>query len=294
MDWNLLQSFLATAEEGSLSGAAKALSISQPTIGRHVSELEERLGVSLFVRSVKGLRLTEEGTALVEHARTMREGADAVARIATGQSEEVAGSVRVTASEIVAAHVLPAILAAFRKAQPAIAVELVASNDSDNLLRREADIAVRMYRPAQADVITRKVGEHAIAAYAHRAYLEGRKTPENFDDLMEHDIIGQDRGDDIVEAMRQMGYSVTPDFFSFRCDNHLVCWQALRAGLGVGFAPVFLAARNPELVPLDLPSIPPLPVWLTTHRDVRTSRRIRLAYDFLAEALIAHYRDGGQ
>ncbi len=292
-DWNLIHSFLAAAETGSLSAAARRLGTSQPTVGRHVDDLEARLGVRLFDRTRKGLKPTRTGLALIDQARAMRDGADAVHRIATGRSEQIGGTVRLTTSAMLAAFVMPPILADLRRAEPAIQIDLVASDRTDNLLQREADIAVRMYRPTQRDVITRKVAEFPLGCFAHRAYLARRGTPKEIGDLTDHDVIGYDRSQDLIDGLRDAGFAVDRSFFSFRCDDHVVGFQALKAGLGIGFTQVWLARREPDLVPLftDAP-IPALPAWLTVNRDIRTAPRIRFVYDFLADRLSAENWSG--
>jgi len=286
LDWNLLKSFLITAEEGSLSAAARRLAISQPTVGRHISELEELLDVRLFERTRSGLSPTSTGLALIEDAQSMRAHADAVSRIATGRSESVAGTVRITTSEMLAVFVLPAMLAELRQLEPDIQIELVASDSTDNLLQREADIAVRMYRPTQVDVITRKVADFQLGAFAHRDYLARKGTPTNIDDLTGHDIIGFDQSPGLIDGMRQLGLEVDRGFFPLRADNQIVGWQTILAGLGIGFTQVWLAQTRNELIQVfEDVDLPVLPAWLTVHRDIRTSPRIRLVYDFLAEKL---------
>lgn len=286
MNWNLLQSFVAVVEEGSLAKAGARLGLSQPTVGRHVDELEREIDVTLFERTRTGFQVTEAGLAILEHARAMRDAAGALARVAAGRAEEAGGTVRVTASEMMAVFVLPPVFAAMRAALPEIELELAATDTTANLLHREADIAVRMVRPEQADIVTRKLGEVRMGLYAHRDYLARRGRPQDFADLAGHDVIGYDRSDLIIRGARQMGFDIDRTFFSLRSDSQAACWTMLTAGWGVGFAQRNLADKEPELVRLmpDL-ALPTLPVWLTAHREVRTSRRIRLVFDFLASAI---------
>lgn len=287
LDWNLIRSFVAVAETGSLSAAARRLTASQPTLGRHVAELEAALGVVLFRRGRRGYALTEGGAALYERARTMAEQATAFQRLATGSAERVAGTVRVTASEIVSAYVLPSILTRLGEAEPEIEVEIVASNAVENLLRRDADIAIRMTEPAQLDLVARKVADLELTACAAKSYLARRGTPRRPEDLAGHDLVGYDRGPELIDGFRALGIEIDRNAFRFRTDNQIVLWEAVRAGNGVGFGQKPLVARDP-LVEAILPDlrIPfVLPMWLAMHRDVRTSPRIRRVADFLFEEL---------
>ncbi|WP_436644105.1 LysR family transcriptional regulator [Microbaculum sp. FT89] len=289
LDWNLIPSFLATAETGSLSAAARRLGISQPTVGRHIGDLEETLGVRLFDRTSSGLRITETGLSLVEHAQDMRERAESLRRIAEGKAEAIEGTVRITASEMVAIYLLPDILAALHLAEPRIGIDVVASMTPDNLLLREADIALRMFRPEQNDVITRHVNDVAIGMFAHPDYLARRGTPTELADLDGHSMIGFDRIDVIVRGFRRVGFEIDRDFFSYRCDSQAAGWEMAKAGFGIGFGPVYLGRRDGlvQLFPDLKHEVLVLPIWLTAHRDLRHSRRIRFVYDFLGEHLSA-------
>jgi DNA-binding transcriptional LysR family regulator len=286
LDWNLIRSFVAVAEAGSLSGAARRLSVSQPTLGRHVAELEQALGVFLFRRGRKGYELTESGAALIERGRSVGEHAAAFSRLALGTTESIAGTVRIAASEIVAAYVLPPILARLGQDEPGIEVEIVASNQVENLLRRDADIAVRMVDPSQNELIARKIADLPLVACAAKSYLDRNGRPRRPEDLSGHDLVGFDRSDDIIRGFAGLGVNVDRHAFRFRTDNQIVLWEAIRAGNGVGFAQKSLAVREP-LVELILPELelPHLPMWLAMHRDVRTSARIRRVADFLFDAL---------
>ena len=287
LDWNLIRSFIAVAETGSLSAGARRLSASQPTLGRHVAELETGLGVVLFRRGRRGYALTESGAALFERARPMAEQAAAFQRLAAGSAEQrVAGTVRITASEVVSAHVLPAMLARLGMEEPEIEVEVVASDAVHNLLRRDADIAVRMVEPAQIDLVARKIADLRLTACAAKTYLARRGTPRAPEDLAGHDLVGYDRGMDLIEGFRGFGVEIDRHAFRFRTDSQLVFWEAVRAGNGIGFAQASLAAREPAVEAI-LPqlALPVLPMWLATHRDVRTSPRIRRVADFLYEEL---------
>ncbi|WP_127521165.1 LysR family transcriptional regulator [Mesorhizobium sp. Z1-4] len=281
-DWNLIRSFVAVAEAGSLSEAARRLSSSQPTLGRHVAELETALGAVLFRRGRSGYELTENGAAFLDRAKAMRDNADTISRLAVGREEKVAGTVRITASEVVATYVLPSIMARLGRSEPDIEVEIVASDQVGNLLRRDADIAVRMVEPAQNDIIARKIADLPLTACAASSYLERRGHPKTATDLRDHDIVGYDRADDIIQGFAQFGLSVDRHAFRFRTDNQVVFWEAVRAGNGIGFAQLSLVKRDALVEPLlqGLP-LPVLPMWLAMHHDVRHSPRIRRVADFL-------------
>lgn len=288
-DWNLLKSFLGVLDHGSLSAAARRMGISQPTLGRHVGELEAALGVTLFARSRDGLTPTPAALAIAEHARAVADAAGAAALAAAGRATEVTGTVRITASEVVATCLLPPLLAELLAGMPGLEVEIVPSNEIENLLRRDADLAIRMVRPTQLDLLARKVNDIGVGIYAHRDYLaRAGRPPAGFDDLSGHIIIGYDRSDLVIRGFRRAGLEVDRHFFRFRCDDQVTCWEALSAGVGVGFAPHYLARRNPDLVRLaaDI-AIDGLPMWLVTHREIRTSARIRAVFDFLAARLSA-------
>lgn len=285
-DWNLLRAFVAVVDAGSLTAAARLTGASQPTLSRQIGELEASFGVVLFERGARGLRLTLAGQALLPALRQMQLAAQALALAAVGQSQQLAGTVRLTASDMTAAYVLPPIIAALRCRQPAIQIELVVSNQVENLLERQADIAVRHARPQQAELVARRVGDAAIGCFAHRDYLArvgGAVDPAR---IADYDWIGYDRSDLLLRGFRQAGMAVPREFFAVRCDSHVSGWQMALAGAGIGFAPTLVAARWPEMLPV-LPQVimPSMPVWVTAHRELRQSARIRLVFDALADGL---------
>jgi DNA-binding transcriptional LysR family regulator len=285
-DWALVRSFLAVLEQGSLLGAARQLQSSQPTIGRHVAELEKQLGLVLFDRTGRGLVPTEAALRLSDSARAMQSGADQLARIVVGADRSTSGTVRISASQPMACFVLPPLLAQMRSYLPDVQVELVASNSVSNLLRREADIAVRMVQPEQATVIARRVGKVLLRACAHQDYLRRRGVPRQPSDLLAHELIGGDRDDATRRGFAARGLSVERKDFAFRSDDLIVVWQAVRAGLGIGFVSEHQLRLDPAVhVVLPKVRIEPLPVWLAVHKEIRTSQRIRAVYDFLSDAL---------
>lgn len=289
IDWNLIRSFVAVAESGSLSAAARKLAASQPTLGRHIAELEQALDVTLFRRGRQGYVLTEAGSLLFERGRAVSAEATAFSRLALGSVEAIEGTVRIAASEMVAAHVLPSMLARLGIEEPGIEIEIVASNQVENLLRRDADIAIRMVRPVQNELVARKVTDIQLRFCATSDYLERRGRPTNPRELGDHDLIGFDRSDEMVRGFEHFVPGIDRHGFRLRSDNHIVLWQAVRSGNGIGIGQEPLIRHEPrlEVVLADLP-LPVLPVWLAMHRDVRASVRIRRVADFLHDSLKAY------
>ncbi len=290
LDWDLLHAFVTTHECGSLSAAARQLGSSQPTVGRQIAALEASLGVALFERTRRGLVPTETARAILPHVQQMRRSADALAISASARSDRLEGTVRISASEVIATSILPPMLARLRVAEPGIGVEIVATNAVSNLLEREADIAIRMVRPRQASLVARRVGRMDVGVYASRAYLDAHPRPRRPADLARHDLLLYADNDAIERGFRRAHIPLEPKRVALRTANHLVYWQALRAGIGVGFVSVLIADEEPVLERLvrTLP-VPPLDAWLAVHRELRSSRRIRRVYDFLADALSARF-----
>lgn len=288
IDWNLLQSFIAVSEHGSFSAAARATNGSQATLSRHISTLEGQLDTHLFDRAVGGAELTTRGIEVLQRAMDMADAAGRLTLDVEGRESAISGTVRVTAATIVATFILPRIIAALRIEEPDIDIELVASNKTENLLRREADIAVRMYRPTQADLFARKVGETRFGIYAAHSYLERRPAPKTAKEILDHDVVGFDKSDLIIDGLSRFGLKVDRDFFAFRCDDSVVCWNMVIEGYGIGFTQLEIGEAEPRVSRIDLPStIEPLPVWLAAHSELKTNPRVRRVFDFLAEKLPA-------
>ena len=287
LDWSLVQSFLAVAETGSLSGAAAALGQSQPTIGRHVRALEQALGVELFQRHPRGLRLTATGEQIRPAAEEMRAALTRIALTAETEAARLEGTVRIAASVYAAHHVLPPVLAGIRKAEPAIALVLQPSDDSDNLTFREADIAVRMYRPRQLDLVTRHLGDIEVGIFASHDYVARFGAPRRIADLRCHEVVGYDRSTLVVDAMAEMGFTMAREDFPVRCDNQTVYWELVRAGCGIGFTQANVGRADPSVVEIQPADIvmPTLPVWLTTHETARRIPRIDRVWSLLAQDL---------
>lgn len=285
-DWNQARAFLVTAEAGSFSAAARALGLTQPTVGRQVQALEEALGVTLFERVGGGLALTATGLDLAEQVRAMGEAAARVSLTAAGHAEAIDGTVRLTASEVIAACLLPPILGRLRGAHPGVELEIVASNSPSDLRRREADIAIRSFRPTEPDLFARKIKDGAARLYATPDYLARFGDPPTAAGLSRAEFFGFDRSDRLMNALNGLGLALTPRSFPIRTESQLVQWALTCAGVGICIMMEEIGDAEPR-VRRALPDLPPIPVpmWLTTHRELHTSRRIRVVFDRLAEEL---------
>jgi DNA-binding transcriptional LysR family regulator len=286
--WELYRSFLAVVREGSLSAGARTLGMTQPSLGRHVRQLETDLGVALFTRSPQGLTPTDLGEELAAHAQAMLAASAALRRAASGSNHEVRGVVRVTCSEVIGAEVLPPILADFRQQYPGIVIELSLSNQNEDLLRKDADIAVRMVRPVQAALVARHIGKISLGLFAHRRYLKAHGQPQALVDLRQHAIIGFDRETPALRAVLGKLPFGREDF-ALRSDSDLAQLAAIRAGYGIGVCQRQIARRDRNLTPV-LPEAFKfdLDTWLVMHEDLKTSHRTRLLFDHLAQALLVY------
>jgi DNA-binding transcriptional LysR family regulator len=288
LDWSLWRSFLAILREGSLSGAAKALGVTHPTIRRHLDELEGTLGAPLFVRSPSGLVATELAQGLREAAQTMESVASLLARTASADAGAVAGAVRIAASEIIGVEVLPPILATLSARHPRLSFELSLSNSLEDLLRHDADIAIRMTRPSQAGLVARKVGLIPLGLFAEESWIMRHGEPESLAALIASGtLIGYDRDPAIIQALGAIGLPATRTDFGFRSDSDLAQLSALRAGFGVGVCQLPIAARDPKLRRVLPHFAHALEIWLVTHPNLRNVRRVRVTLDALAAGLAA-------
>lgn len=283
-DWERQRAFLAVLEEGSLSGAARRLRLAQPTVRRRIEELEAELGVALFTRSPAGLTPTRVAEDLADHARAMAIAADAFARAASA-----AGVVRITASEVIGIEVLPPLLAELQAEHAGLVIALGLNNRSEDLMRREADIAVRMVRPTQATLLAKRVGNIGLGLHAHRRFIEARGEPASLRDLKRFPVIGFEHETVSVQQLRSLGFDLRGEDFAFRTDSDLGHLAAIRAGCGIGVCQNGLGARDPHLVRL-LPEAFAfdMETWIVTHEDLRNVRRIRLVFDKLVEGLTAY------
>ena len=293
-DWDLYQSLHAVLRAGSLSAAARELGLSQPTVGRHVEQLEQALGQPLFTRSPQGLRPTDFAARLETYLSAMASAAQAALREASGEADQVAGVIRITASEVIGAEVLPAILAQFREAHPQVIIELALSNQNEDLLRREADIAVRMVRPTQGALVARRVGRIGLGLHAHRRYLQAHGEPQSLGDLAGQSIIGFDKDTAFTRSIQAHGLELRRERFALRSDSDLAQLAAIRAGYGLGVCQYGLARRDPDLVSVLAGALSfELETWVVMHEDLKASRRMRLMFDHLAEGMAA-YATGSQ
>ena len=285
-DWNKARAFLVTAEEGSLSAAARALGMAQPTLGRQVDGLEQELGVVLFERLGRGLTLTPSGLELLEHVREMGHAAGRMSLAALGQSQAIAGTICISASETYAAVLLPPIIAKLRALEPGISVEIVVSNQASDLRRREADIAIRSFRPTEPDLIAKKVGDAEACLYATPQFIEKLGNPTKPYDLRHADFINLDHSGMLMKGLNTLGLGLTEANFPLLTESYLVMWELVRQGVAIGILDAYIGDADP-LVRRVLPDLEPLtfPIWLVAHRELNTSRRIRMVYDFLAEEL---------
>ncbi len=286
LDWNQLKAFLETAETGSLSAAARKLGLTQPTLSRQVAAIEERMGVTLFERVGKAMALTPTGLDLLEHARAMGAAAEALRLAATGRSQAVGGVVSVSASDAVAAHLLPPLVRQLREKEPGIAIEVISSNALSDLLRREADIAIRHVKPVQPDLIARLIREAAAHFYASEGWVKVRGHPRNAEEAAHLPFVGSDRSGQFLALLRQHGLPLTEANFSCYSDHSMAHWALVRQGMGIGAMMDEIARDTPGIIRV-LDDVPPVrfPIWLVTHRELRTSTRIRVVFEALAQGL---------
>jgi DNA-binding transcriptional LysR family regulator len=291
-DWALVRSFLAVLDAGSVSAAAKRSGARQPTLSRHVAELEAQLGAPLFERTGRGVLPTGAALAIVDAARRMEDAALALGRGLAGARSATRGVVRVTTSQVAAAWLLPEVLARLQREHPEIEIELVASNELTNLLRREADIAVRMVRPVQQSLIARKLGEIEIVAAAHKRYLAEAPPLRGPEDLAAHSLIGFDRDDSIIRGAARLGLVLSRGDFALRTDDQVAYGRLVAEGAGIGFVARYNLRHWPGVVAvLPMLAVGALPCWLAVHREIRSNPRVRTVYDFLAREIAPAIRD---
>ena len=286
LDWNQLKAFLQTAQTGTLSAAARKLGLTQPTLSRQVAAIEQQMGVTLFERVGKAMVLTPTGLDLLEHARAMGAAAEALGLAASGRSQAVGGVVSVSATDAVAACLLPPIVQRLRTQEPGIAVEVISSNALSDLLRREADIAVRHVKPEQPDLIARLVREAQASFYASQDWVQAHGHPRGAAEAAALPFVGIDRNGQYLQYLRQHGLPVSEQNFSCYCEHTVAHWALVRQGMGIGAMMDEIARETPGIVRV-LDDVAPVrfPVWLVSHRELRTSRRIRVVFEALAEGL---------
>jgi DNA-binding transcriptional LysR family regulator len=269
------------------------LRVAQPTVRRQIERLEEVLGVVLFTRSPTGLTPTEAATATLPYAESMAGAADALVRSVSAPSDAEQGTVRVTCSEVVGVEVLPSMLADLRRAHPRLQIELSLSDANEDLLRREADVAVRMAQPTQNALVAKRIGTVKLGIFASEAYLADRGVPRSITDLSRgHALVGKDRDTRFLASLAAAGLALKRKDFSFRTDGDVALLAAMRAGVGIGICQVPLAVGPPRLRRL-LPKLAfDLPIWVVTHEDLRSSRRVSLVFEHLVASFTAYARSG--
>jgi len=289
-DWDLVQSFLTVIDEGSLLAAARVLGRSQPTMGRHIDLLENQLGVVLFERTARALVPTDRALAVASAAREMQNGADQVCRLIQSQDETLSGVVRVSASRIVATQLLPKLMPRIQQVAPELDIAIVATDEVSNLLRRDADIAVRMVRPKQASLIAKRLGEIKIIPCASQSYINRWGLPRSPQEIFNHKLVGSDNLPEMLMGLSRLatafGLEKDAARIVFRSDDFVTQAAAIKSGVGIGFLAQFMIDKDDAIQPLpfDL-AIPALPVWLAVHREIRTTPRIRLVFDELTSLL---------
>ncbi len=286
LDWNQLKAFLATAEAGSLSAAARKLGLTQPTLSRQVAAIEKRMGVTLFERVGKAMALTSTGLDLLEHARAMGTAAQALALSATGRSQAVGGVVSVSATDAVAAYLLPPLVRELHDQDPSIAVEVISSNALSDLLRREADIAIRHVKPEQPELIARLVRDASASFYASEEWVRRHGHPRRAEDAANLPFVGAEQKGPYLAYLQQHGLPVTEASFSCYAEHSTANWGLVRAGMGIGAMMDEIARQTPGVVRV-LDEVAPVvfPIWLVSHRELRTSRCIRVVFEALARGL---------
>lgn len=285
-DWNRARAFLVTAEEGSLSAAARALGLAQPTLSRQVEALQRDLGVILFERFGRGLELTPAGVQLLEHVRIMGQGAMALSIAAQGQSDDVTGPVTITASDADAGLWLPPILQKLRALEPGLTIRVRADNTASDLMRREADIAIRNFRPKEPDLIARQITDTRAAFYASEAYLAKSGQITTQEDWESANLILPGNTSDFLKAFQAIGLPVTPNSVAYESSSYLAMWEMVRQGLGVGILDARLADKERGIARATHDAVGiPFPIWLVAHRDILTNARLRFVFDFLVQEL---------
>jgi len=289
ISWDHYRSFLAVLEEGSLSAAARTLGLTQPTVGRHIEALEALFGTSLFLRSQQGLLPTDTALAMQPQAEAMAATSATLGRIASGAQHHVQGSVRISANDIIAIEILPPILAALQDKHPELVLELSLSDKVEDLLRHQADIAVRMVPPHQGNLVSQRIGVIQLGFHAHRAYLARHGTPDVLGDLHHHRLIGFDRQLAYIRDILARRPDLAQIRFAFRCDSNVAQLAAIRAQLGIGMCQTALAKRHPDLVEV-LPGQLNinLDTYVVMHENLRHSPRCRVTFDAIVHGLRAY------
>jgi DNA-binding transcriptional LysR family regulator len=282
-DWNRARAFLVTAEEGSLAAAARALDMTQPTLGRQVAALELEIGVDLFNRRGRGLELTPNGMKLVEHVRTMGDAANRFSLSATGKSDNIEGNICITTTELLAAFILPPMVQKLRQIEPNIEIEIISNNEESNLNRREADIAIRSFRPSQPELIVKKLSDVKGHLYAATTYLEQLGHPRSIDELNNANFIDVESSGRLLTFLNAQGFNLNTGNFPVVTKSHIVQWELVKLGVAISGTLEAIGDPEPLVERIVIPGLTPISaeIWIATHKELRTSRRIRTVFDFL-------------
>jgi len=289
-DWNRARAFLVTAEEGSLAAAARALDMKQPTLGRQVAALEEEIGVDLFTRRGRGLELTPNGIKLVEHVRAMGDAANQFALSATGRSDIVEGNICITTTEVLATFTLPPMIQKLRQSEPGIEIEVVSTNDESNLNRREADIAIRSFRPSQRELIAKKLFDAKGHLYAATSYLKRLGNPKSIAELNNAYFIDFEKSGRLLSLLNNQGFDLGPHNFPVVTRNSIVQWELVKLGVAISGTLEQIGDSEPLVERVVAPGLAPITaeIWIVTHKELRTNRRVRTVFDFLVSEFASY------
>ncbi len=282
-DWNRARAFLVTAEEGSLAAAARSLGMAQPTLGRQVAALEKEIGLDLFTRRGRGLELTPNGINLLEHVRRMGDAATQFSLSASGKSDVLEGDVSITASELLATFMLSPMIEALRKAEPGIEIEINSTNEERDLNRREADIAIRSFRPTQPDLIAKRLCSVRGHLYAAKSYLQQLDNPQSIEELNKANFIDTEKPGRLMTLLNSQGFALSKKNFPVISNSHIVQWELVKQGMAITATVEQIGDNEPLVERIALQQVPliTMDLWLVTHNELRTSRRIRRVFDFL-------------
>lgn len=289
-DWNRARAFLVTAEEGSLAAAARALDMTQPTLGRQVAALEKEVGVDLFNRRGRGLELTPNGVKLVEHVRAMGDAASRFSLSATGKSDIIEGSICITTTELIAAFILPPVIQKIREIEPGIEIEIISTNEETNLNRREADIAIRSFRPTQQELIVKKLFDAKGHLYAATTYLERLGHPKSIADLNHANFIDVEPSGRLLTFLNAQGFNLNAGNFPVVTKSHIVQWELVKLGAAITGTLEKIGDHEPLVERIVIPGLSPISaeVWIVTHKELKTNRRVRRVYDLLVSEFASY------
>lgn len=291
MNWQLYQCFYAVAVAGSLSKASAAMNLSQPTLSRNIAKLEQQMGVDLFARASTGVVLTQFGTRLLADVEQMASAAERLHRLEGLDDSKLSGTVRISVNEIVGVYLMPSALAAFQRHFPDIQIEMVISNSASNLNKRDADMAFRMFRPQQPNLIMRRLPDMALGLYAHKEYLTQYAPISDLADLLHHRLIGFDQSSQFIDAANAMGWPLKTEHFCLRTDSLLTQVQLINQAAGIAVTHDGIAKLNNhwQAVLPQLP-IPSMACYLVCHQDLQHNPRMRTLMDFLVDWFDAGYQ----